>query len=110
MGNENKKDDQTAAREASLSAPICSGVMWVVMKAHTWENIEVMGMSIRPPPDGPQRFIPMFDTREQAVAWDGSDEHVVMVADATNKDHACDLNRDMEGKCFVCGNPQNVKT
>ena len=24
MGNENKKDDQPAAREASLSAPICS--------------------------------------------------------------------------------------
>jgi hypothetical protein len=28
------------------------------------------------PEDGPHRFIPVFNTREQAVAWAGSDEHV----------------------------------
>lgn len=26
------------------------------------------------PKEGPQHFIPVFDTREQAVAWSGNDE------------------------------------
>ena len=43
---------------------------WVVMKAHTWDSLTVLnGIPIQAPPDGPQRFIPVFDSMEQAAAW-----------------------------------------
>jgi hypothetical protein len=49
---------------------------WAVMKAHSWDCLECSGLPVRMPEDGPHRFIPVFNTREQAVAWAGSDEHV----------------------------------
>jgi hypothetical protein len=49
---------------------------WAVMRAHTWERITVNGLMLKPPPEGPHRFIPLFETRDQAIAWAGSDEHV----------------------------------
>jgi len=53
--------------------------LWAVMKAHTWDSIEAAGFPLRCPVEGPHRFIPVFNTREQAVAWAGSDEHVAML-------------------------------
>lgn len=50
--------------------------MWVVMRAHSWESLEVSGLALRNPDNGHQRFIPVFNTKEQAVAWSGSDEFV----------------------------------
>jgi hypothetical protein len=49
---------------------------WCVMKAHSWTNLSVMGIAMQAPAEGPQHFIPVFDTREQAVAWSGTEEHV----------------------------------
>jgi hypothetical protein len=49
---------------------------WCVMKAYHWQNLSVAGVPMTAPPEGPQRFIPVFDTREQAVAWAGTEEHV----------------------------------
>lgn len=40
---------------------------YCVMKAHNWACITVAGFPMRPPPDGPCAFIPIFDTREQAI-------------------------------------------
>lgn len=54
-------------------------VLWMVMKAFTWASLEVYGMPVQNPPEGPQRFVPVFDTREQAVAWAGTDQNVVMI-------------------------------
>ena len=53
--------------------------MWAVMKALDWDVFSVFGVArFRAPDEGPQRFIPVFDTREQAVAFDhGNDAHVV---------------------------------
>jgi len=51
-------------------------LLWCVMKAHGWENVECERGWLRPPPEGPHKFIPVFNTREQAVAWAGSDDHV----------------------------------
>ena len=50
--------------------------LWAVMKAHSWDKLSVLGHPLLSPAEGPQRFIPVFDTREQAVQWAGSDEHV----------------------------------
>lgn len=43
--------------------------LYVVMRAIAWQGIEVGGSTLASPPDGPQRFIPVFDTQEQAIAW-----------------------------------------
>jgi len=59
--------------------------MWAVMKAQPWDSLKVEGLPLRPmqvplraPPDGPSKFIALFDTREQAVAFDdGCEEHVI---------------------------------
>ena len=57
--------------------PTPSKRLWAVMKAHSWDKLSVLGHPLLSPAEGPQRFIPVFDTREQAVQWAGSDEHVV---------------------------------
>jgi hypothetical protein len=71
--------DFTLEAEASFAAPTGSA-LWAVMKAHAWDSITTAhGIPLMCPPEGPHRFIPVFNTREQAVAWAGSDEHVAML-------------------------------
>lgn len=53
-----------------------SKTLWAVMKAHSWASLSIGGVELAAPEDGPCRFIPVFDTREKAVAWAGSDENV----------------------------------
>ncbi len=51
--------------------------MWAVMEAYAWDNVIVADYgSLKCPPEGPHRFIPVFETRAQAVAWAGGDKHV----------------------------------
>jgi len=49
---------------------------WVVMKVYAWRTIKAQGFPLQSPSEGPHHFIPVFNTKEQAVAWAGSDEHV----------------------------------
>lgn len=50
---------------------------WAVMRAQEFSLIETaIGMPLQHPPEGPQRFIPVFDTKEQAVAWNGGEDNV----------------------------------
>lgn len=64
-------------RAARKREAACSASMWAVMKARSWESLEVMGLSLRAPKDGPCKFIPLFETRAQAVAFDGGcEDHV----------------------------------
>ena len=51
--------------------------LWAVMKAYPWSDIKVEGVLLQGPPEGPHRLVPLFRSRELAVAWAGSDEHVV---------------------------------
>ena len=54
--------------------------MWAVMTGQSWNSFTVEGMEIGLPEEGPHGFIPLFDTRAQAVAWSRSGEkHVVEV-------------------------------
>jgi hypothetical protein len=64
----------TMSKRKRSKAPITT--LWAVMKAYGFDTIMVDGVPIQCPPDGPQRYIPVFNTREQAVAWAKSDEHV----------------------------------
>lgn len=63
------------------SKPGEAGVtLWAVMKAQSWDSLSVWnGLPLRAPKEGPHKFIPVFNTREQAVAFDESEEHVVML-------------------------------
>lgn len=54
--------------------------LWAVMKVYEWDSIEAAGFTLQCPADGPHRFIPVFNTRAQAVAWAGSDDHVAMLS------------------------------
>jgi hypothetical protein len=49
------------------------------MKAYDWSMVTGDGLRFYPPPEGPHRFIPLFNTREQAVAWAGSEDLVAPV-------------------------------
>lgn len=52
---------------------------WVVMKAQPFSAITVPQFANRPlnPPDeGPQRFIPVFNTKEQAEKFDNGEGNV----------------------------------
>ena len=49
--------------------------MWAVFRAYPWSSLEVLGsMPLMAPKDGPQRFIPLFDTRDQALEFTGGDD------------------------------------
>ena len=51
--------------------------LWCVMKAHKWSCLSVHSYTMSAPADGPEYFMPIFETREQAVKWEnGNDEHV----------------------------------
>jgi hypothetical protein len=64
-------------RASRKSEEACSASMWAVMKAYSWESLEVMGLSLRAPAHGPCKFIPLFETWAQAVAFDdGCEDHV----------------------------------
>lgn len=63
----------------TIESPEPPAALWAVMKAHTWDSLEAAGFPLRSPLEGPHRFIPVFNTREQAVAWAGSEEHVAML-------------------------------
>lgn len=53
--------------------------MWAVMKAHSFSGLVANGIPLKPSPGEPSHFIPLFASREKAVAWAKSPDHVVMV-------------------------------
>jgi hypothetical protein len=53
--------------------------LWAIMKAFQWDTVSANGIKFSPPPEGPHMFIPVFNTREGAVKWAESDEHVAML-------------------------------
>ena len=70
-----------AALGKSLAGATEVKYLYAVMKAQPWSSIKVIGYPITPPAEGPHRFIPMFYTREQAVAWCGGDDtHVAQMS------------------------------
>ena len=56
-----------------------SMIGYAVMRAISWEGIEVGGFPMQSPPEGPQRFIPVFDTQEQAVAFASDGDQITPV-------------------------------
>ena len=54
---------------------------WVVMKLQDWSGITVFGHPVIVPKEGPSGYIAVFDTREQAIAYNnGSAESVHQIS------------------------------
>lgn len=53
---------------------------YAVMKAMAFTSLQTEnGIGCRTPSEGPQRFIPVFDTREQAIAFADGDHSLVSI-------------------------------
>jgi len=70
-----------AASGKSLAGATEVKFFYAVMKVQPWSSIKVIGYPITPPPEGPHGFVPIFNTRDQAVTWCGGDDtHVVQMS------------------------------
>ena len=63
-----------------------ANTLYAVMRACTWPSVEVNGIPLTQPKDGPQRYIPVFDTQEQAIEWaqDGDRIHPLNTLEVPN--------------------------
>ena len=54
---------------------------YMVLRAYPWESIIVDGEPLRadPEPGEPDRMVPLFSTREAAVAWGLPDDEILEV-------------------------------
>ena len=69
---------QAVGRSGRTGCSVSEYPLWAVMLAHTFEKSMKgpLGIPVHAPKEGPHGFIPLFFTREQAVAWAGGDEHI----------------------------------
>ena len=69
---------QAVGRSGPAGYSVSEYPLWAVMLAHTFEKSMrgPLGIPVQAPKEGPHGFIPLFFTRDQAVAWAGGDEHV----------------------------------
>lgn len=52
--------------------------LFAVMKAYPFSSIQVFNsIPLNPVKGEPQRFIPVFESRKEAIAWGGTDENIV---------------------------------
>lgn len=54
-------------------------VGYAVMRAIEWDAIEINGIPLQSPPNGPHFFIPVFSTQEQAAAFAKQGDHIIPV-------------------------------
>ena len=69
---------QAVGRSGPTGCSVSEYPLWAVMLAHIFEKSMKgpLGIPVHAPMEGPHGFIPLFFTREQAVAWAGGDEYV----------------------------------
>ena len=53
--------------------------LWVVFNVVSFDSVRAAdGRHLRLPKTDPQAFLPVFDTKDQAVKWNGGKEHNVV--------------------------------
>jgi hypothetical protein len=57
-----------------VPVPVEKESMWVVMRALSFDSLETMGRKLSAPAGGPFRFMPVFENKGQAVAFEGGCE------------------------------------
>lgn len=59
--------------------------MWAVFKAYKWNSLQVLGLNLKAPLNGPCKFIPLFDTKAQALKFADGDESNVFEMEEVRK-------------------------
>ncbi len=59
-----------------IERPVVSAgsTAWIVSRAWPFSAMTIAGRPAKAEPGGPERFIPVFSTRAEAVAWYGKDD------------------------------------
>lgn len=53
--------------------------MWTIMKLYKWDSMETnLGVGVTMEKGGPIGFIPVFQTKEDAIKWEGADSHHIV--------------------------------
>lgn len=73
-----KESPTTCVASPGPGCSVSEYPLWAVMLGHIFEKSMKgpLGIPVHAPKEGPHGFIPLFFTREQAVAWAGGDEHI----------------------------------
>lgn len=58
---------------------------YALMIACPWDTLTINGVAMPTPATGPQRFIPVFDTQEQAVEWGSDGDTIIPITTAPNE-------------------------
>lgn len=56
--------------------------MWVVMKAYPWSALDTnigFTISMAKGPGLPTRFLPVFESKEDAISWGADDDDIMQV-------------------------------
>lgn len=56
--------------------------LWVVMRAHSWSSVTFAGIECPTPKEGPHRWLPVFDSKEAAIEWHGSEADIIQLTTA----------------------------
>jgi hypothetical protein len=68
--------------------------MWAIMRAYKWRSLSIEGLPVSCPEPGPQRFIPVFNTRDQAIKWNNGSAEDVMEVGPCESDQTNDPSTD----------------
>jgi hypothetical protein len=59
------------------SNPSTGSTLWVIYRAWPFSAMTANGMNVKVDPGEPTRFMPVFETRAQAVKWYGKDDESI---------------------------------
>jgi hypothetical protein len=65
-------DNTQGGAEPSLAS--AGSTAWIVSRTWPFSAMTIAGRPAKAEPGGPERFIPVFNTRAEAVAWYGKDD------------------------------------
>lgn len=72
---EHRMTDETTPQDDAAMPPASAGsTLWVISRAWPFSAVTVDGVDVKVYPGQPTRFMPLFETREQAVEWYGKDD------------------------------------
>lgn len=70
--------DETTPQDGEAMPPASTGsTLWVISRAWPFSAMTANGMNVKVFPGEPTRFMPVFETREQAVKWYGTDDESI---------------------------------
>ena len=70
--------DETTPQDGEAMPPASDGsTLWVICRAWPFSAMTAGGIQMKVDSGEPTRFMPVFETREQAVKWYGKDDESI---------------------------------